>query len=196
MTIPSGIVRKSMTTRIVDSRFSLSSLVGFVCVVSVGCAALRFASRLWASALLTLLLGALVFSLLGVAFASNSRRRFWAGFSLCGWSYVVLVFGPGLDTHIGHRLLTTKVLGDIQPVVQARNRVPGLRQTPSYRDFDDLVIVSETGTARIRPPQWEHFQQVGHSIIGFMIGIVGGLAGRYFFDIPRPETEDITPSDR
>ena len=65
-------------------RFSIASMMGFVVLLAVGMAALRYPTKLWASLFLSVTLVVLVVSVLGGLFRRGLDRSFWAGFAFCG----------------------------------------------------------------------------------------------------------------
>ena len=99
-------------------RFSLLSLMGAVLVAAVACAALRFASELWASAVLTATIGMLLVGVLGMVLRRGPARAFWFGFTLFGSSYLILVFAPWFYNNVRPQLLTSKLLTYIHPKLQ------------------------------------------------------------------------------
>jgi hypothetical protein len=96
-------------------RFSLAGLMGMVAVIAIACAALRFASELWASALFTLALAIVCVAIIGTLCSRASARGFWAGGALACSFYLVMVFGPWCSTNVSPHLLTTKLLDYIYP---------------------------------------------------------------------------------
>lgn len=168
-------------------QFSVFALLMVVAFVSVACAALVYASLWWASICLT---GAVIVHLvavLGLVYRCGPARAFWLGFAVLGWGYLLLAFAPGLDRHIGHRLVTTKLLALLQPKLQ---RTP-IQGNASYLALDPganvLVITTETGRYYHPAPQWGHFQQAGHSLTAILIGVLGGLLARYFYNTREPQ---------
>ena len=75
-------------------RFSIAALMGFVFVFGVGLAAFRYPSKLWASFLFSIALGAMVVASLGAVFHRGLPQKFWAGYAICGWLYLLMNFGP------------------------------------------------------------------------------------------------------
>ena len=92
------------------ARFSISGLIGAVAISAVGLACLMFASSPWAGTTLSITLGTLTVALIGVACRRGDRQAFWVGFSLCGWTYMVLSSGPWFASDIRQRLVTTRML--------------------------------------------------------------------------------------
>ena len=61
---------------------------------------------------MTLVLGVLLFALLGVAHNSGPTRRFWRGFAVFGWGYLTVIFGT-LFKDIGDLIPTTDLLSEL-----------------------------------------------------------------------------------
>jgi hypothetical protein len=109
-------------------RFNIASLLVVVLVLGVGFAALREASDLWESGVFTLTLAALLISILLAAHRTESKRAFWIGFALFGWTYLGLSLVPSIES----RLISTKALAFLD------SKVP--RSIPAgfvYADFDN-----------------------------------------------------------
>ena len=85
-------------------RFTIASLLVVVLFVAVGFAALRKSSDLWESGVFTLTLAALLISILLAVHRTESRRAFWLGFALFGWTYLGLSLVPSIES----RLISTK----------------------------------------------------------------------------------------
>ena len=77
-------------------RFSIASLLVAVLFVAVGFAALRESSELWDSGVFTLVLTVLLTSILLAIHRTESRRAFWTGFALFGWTYLALSLVPSI----------------------------------------------------------------------------------------------------
>jgi hypothetical protein len=90
-------------------RFSIAGLLAFVLVCGLGLAALKAASGMWASVMVTLAAVALLTSIVGAAKGRN--RAGWLGFAVFAWGYVVLNFAPWCrDVVYPHLLTTTAIL--------------------------------------------------------------------------------------
>jgi hypothetical protein len=92
--------------------------MGMGAIAAVACAALRFASELWASVMFTLALGFLCVAMLGALFSHASARRFWSGSALAGCLYLIIAFGPWCSTNVSPHLLTTNLLDQLHPRLQ------------------------------------------------------------------------------
>ena len=90
-------------------RFRIGTLLILIVVLGVGFAALRESNDIWDSGVFTLVLGALLVSILLAIHRNESRRAFWLGFALFGAAYLVM----SLVQPIGSRLITTKMLAYI-----------------------------------------------------------------------------------
>ena len=85
-------------------RFNIGSLLVIIFILGVGFAALRESSDLWESGLFFLMLGVLLISILLAVHRRESRRAFWIGFAVFGWTYLALTLIPSIEP----RLITTK----------------------------------------------------------------------------------------
>ncbi len=97
----------------VPKRVSIAGLMGLVGIVAFGLVALKQADPIWASAWFTFATLALTVGVFRAAFGRGRSRTFWAGFSLAGWLYLLVVYGgfyrtspdrvdpPPLLTHYG-----------------------------------------------------------------------------------------------
>jgi hypothetical protein len=87
-------------------RFNIASLLAVILVLGVGYAALRESSDLWESGVFAVTLAALLSSILLAVHSIESRRAFWIGFAVFGWTYLGLTLMPPIES----RLITTKAL--------------------------------------------------------------------------------------
>ena len=87
-------------------RFHIGTLLILVLILGVGFAALRESDETWDSSIFSLTLGMLSVSILLAVHRTETRRAFWLGFALFGWTYVGLSLVPSIES----RLLTTKAL--------------------------------------------------------------------------------------
>ena len=121
-------------------RFNIANLLGVILVLGVGFAALRESSDLWESGVFTLMLAALLISILLAVHRTESRRAFWIGFALFGWIYLGLSLVPSIES----RLITTKALAYLD------SKVPGpIPAGVAHVDFDndgklDLLVVNNS----------------------------------------------------
>ncbi len=86
-------------------RFSIAGLIGVVCLAAIGLAAIRASSAPWAGALTSITYFSLIASFLGIVFRRGSRRVFWIGFALLGWSYIALNYSTWGALVVRHYLL-------------------------------------------------------------------------------------------
>ncbi|MHC4178427.1 MAG: hypothetical protein ACYSWU_13020 [Planctomycetota bacterium] len=168
-------------------QFSVFGLLVLVAFVSVACAALVYASLWWASICPTGAVIAQLVAVLGVVYRRGSARAFWLGFAVLGWGYLLLAFAPGLDRHVGYRLITTKLFGLLQPKLQRTPIHSNASELALFPGEDPLVTMTETSTYYAPAPQWDHFQQAGHSLTAIVIGFLGGLIASYFYNTREPQ---------
>ena len=88
-------------------RFHIGTLLLLVLILGVGFAALRESDETWDRSVFSLTLGMLSVSILLAVHRTETRRAFWLGFALFGWTYVGLSLVPSIES----RLPTTKALG-------------------------------------------------------------------------------------
>jgi hypothetical protein len=160
-------------------RISIASLLAAIIFCGVSLAALRSATGWWASGIFSA-------TLLGFALAAayaihrrGPRRAFWSAFATFGWSYLLLAFGPGCETSIRPRLLTTKLLDALAPMVHPTTRAELLYAvvvSPPGRTGDGMA--AGTGNPAV---VHQHFQDIGHALIALLLAAIGGMASRYFY---------------
>jgi MFS family permease len=163
-------------------RFSLSAMLLVIACFAVTCASLRFASGLLASIAFTSAVAALLFAVLGAVFRGGPERAFWIGFAVFGGGYLVFAFAPwfhGDTSPQAPMLLTSRLLALVHPPLQhpespasgmSRGTNPSLAQS-TWRQ------VYPAGPMLV--PAWEHFAQVGHSLLTLLAALVGGAIARW-----------------
>jgi hypothetical protein len=183
-------------------RFSIAALMGFVFAFGVGLAAFRYPSKLWASFLFSIALGAMVVALLGAVFHRGLPQKFWAGYAICGWLYLLMTFGP-FGGAVSPYLFTTACLDLIYPQVAA---VEQTAMVPSERLYDDVAygLAGGFGGGFDPPDIWEHwkaidgaadgfnavntfkvkrplaFHMIGHALFALLFAYLGGVTARRF----------------
>ena len=165
--------------------FSLSGLMALVVILAIAMAALRARSDVWASAIYTSMVTALLLSAVGIICRRGRRRAFWAGFLIFAGGYAWLSFGP--HSHQGvmpPTLLTTKLLSRWELVGITWGRLPAGGSPPL--SGADLSTNTVGGYAMYGPPVMEyssmgHFftgptaylHQTVHSLVALVFGLVG-----------------------
>jgi hypothetical protein len=167
-------------------RYTLRQLLGLAVLVALALPALMYPSLWWAAAWLSGCLLVLGVSLLGTINRDADRRAFWIGFALFGWAYMIMLYGPVLDRHVGHRLATTKVLAYLQLRVhrasgQPKFFDPGPSEIALDPAWESYTIATETHEFPIPVPQWDFFQQVGHSLFALLLACFGGLVSKWLY---------------
>jgi hypothetical protein len=195
--------------RLPPLRFSLLGLMALVAYVGLGCAALRYATPLWASALFTLAVGLVMIGLLGAVFRREQARAGWIGFLVFGGGYLLLTCGPWsqgdyLLTNYGLAWLELKLHGEAQVQPQSAWTVSG---NPSlmtgyggggstYIDLgvdSNLVFASrmlggnrlafwDVGSGQAAyPASQSTFVRVGHSLLSPLIGLIGVVIASWLY---------------
>jgi hypothetical protein len=170
-------------------RFSLLTLLGAVLVVSIGFAALRGASEVWARIVVTGTIVALLTATLGAIYLPTASRAFCGGFALLGWAYMFLVFGPWLEA-IKPQLATTLALNRLQAAM-AIEEVPQTSQTIAT----SMVWQVNTGNLITVPgfnngiyftgggapvPAALSFHQIGQTLWAVVLAFCGGYVAMLF----------------
>jgi hypothetical protein len=188
------------------SRLTIRLLMGLVLFVAVGVAALRHASELWASLLLTAALLLFAVAALGAACSRGPRRAACGGFAAFGFGYLALCFGPWASTEVRPHLATSKLLDFVgawisrtSPPVFVTRKVPVLGDVPHLgRLF--ATRVAAPGPARfagigpVAATANEPFVRVGHSLFALIFALLGGLVARYFSAAREHEPGDPGPA--
>jgi hypothetical protein len=116
--------------------------MGVVVFVAVACAALRYASELWASAVLTATIGMLLAGVLGMVLRRGPARAFWFGFTVFGSAYLILALAPWCSANVRPQLLTSKVLAYVHPKLQMAPS-PLLNYGPRIMPGQHLAVISD-----------------------------------------------------
>ena len=75
-----------------NAAFRLATLLLFITLIAMGCAALAYPTRWWASIISTTVFCLLSLASMAAVLLRGSRRAFWTGFALFGWMYVIVQF--------------------------------------------------------------------------------------------------------
>jgi hypothetical protein len=179
-------------------RFSIAAIMGFVFVFGVGLAAFRYPNKLWASFFFSITIGAMVIGSLGAVFHRGLPQKFWMGYAMCGWLYLLMNFGPWFETAVSPYLFTTAVLDLIYPHVAAPEQTAMLENgtqvfglaggfgasapvniwehwTKVDSAAEQYAIANNFDVARSKP-----FQLIGHSLLALLFAYIGGLIARRF----------------
>jgi hypothetical protein len=160
-------------------RFSILWLMALVLLVAVGFAALGNPTELWASAIFTLTVGLLCYSVVGAMFLRGRRRAYWGGFATFGWVYLILVFNilsakTGLESP---PLLTTRLLAYVDRALHPP-------ATASERLYEALINPPNFTTSPVGMPMTVSlslsFYQIGHSLAALVVALIGSVVARIF----------------
>jgi hypothetical protein len=173
-------------------RFTIARMMVLVVVSGLAIAALRIASRPWASVIVTLTVLSLGVSILGVLTAQGKDRAFWVGFTVFGGFYVVLSSGPWFETAVRPRLLSSRVIELLHPHLDRR----GARDHV-YLDLDSYYLAlwdSTPGQAAASPSSGlirlsialsakvpEEFMRIGHGLTALLLAFLGAQIAKQFW---------------
>ncbi|HJT32767.1 MAG TPA: hypothetical protein VJ783_12060, partial [Pirellulales bacterium] len=91
-------------------RFSLTGLFGATLFAACVAATLRYATRLWADTLFTLVLITVAVAALGALYRKGAARAFWLGALVGSGGYLFLAYGPWIGETVRPHLVTTPLL--------------------------------------------------------------------------------------
>jgi hypothetical protein len=183
-------------------RVSIAGLMAVVVFVAVGVAALRQASEIWAGILFALTLVMIGFAMLRAAYRTGPARASWAGFALFGSGYLAVVFLPGSESRppLGTTLALGWLHGKLVPRQQTMTYTafrPGglvklspVQTAGTNLDWPQSALAASDGSmivtgsqlviqSALWTPNQQDLQQVGHCLLALLVGIVGGLVGRW-----------------
>lgn len=172
-------------------RFSIKGLMVVVILVAIGIAALRSASELWASFVLTLTFGLLATAGLGALFSRGERQVFWIGFAAFGWGYVLVCF----CTDVGQRMVTNPIIDRFYAAHGPWKRVNFVIATPAAAGALPSQPVPVASVLAWESPQHQSFRRIGHSLFGLLAALLGGFVARYFAARNQEVGESRPPSD-
>jgi hypothetical protein len=183
-------------------RFTIAGLLGVILCVAVAFAALREATDVWDSGLLTLTVGLLLTSILLATHRAGIRRAYWQGFALFGAVYLVASLVPAIEP----RLLTTKGLAFVDAKIPGRDRavsvVLGMPATTTGGSTamapggpweislpGETLVATTQGTVRLWSVQTTqglagplgssaNFVRIGHSLLALLVAFFGGRLSR------------------
>lgn len=151
-------------------RFSLVSLLVAVPLVGLGCAALVYATPVWARIVVTATLAALLAAGVGAFYLPDKSRAFAGGFAICGWGYLLLSQQPWLENMKGD-LLTTAALNRVEPMLKDPKQP--VADSPDMR----FAVAQEQIRRALRAPGVvpdSSFDRIGHSLWAILLGCIGG----------------------
>lgn len=178
-------------------RFTIAGLLGVILVLGIGFAGLRESSDPCESGLFTLTIGVLLISILAAIHRLGSKRAFWIGFALFGWTYLGLALVPSIES----RLITTKGLASLASRVAGDSVVQGIfgwnsssNKPPENNIAFDVANSSQPAPVYVKGTieditvlagvvgsggTTENFVRIGHSLLTLIAALLGGLLSRH-----------------
>jgi hypothetical protein len=169
-------------------RFSIAGLMILVVLSSLGLAAMKNPTALWASALFSLAVVIFSTSALGVFFDRRSNRSSWAGIALFGWVYLVIAFGFVADSNgVTAPPFITLILSDYMGIQRtAKTPVQFVNTFPHGEPIIDwnsgVAKGNSTGTGPATGPILDrrNERRVCHSLGAMFFALLGAIAGCIF----------------
>jgi hypothetical protein len=162
-------------------RFSLLSLMAGVGYTSMILAALTTGSRLCAHLLFNVTLGAFLVGLLGAIYQARERRAFWVGFTIVGWIYLTLAFGPWCKDNIAPKLVTHNALVPLpESLVELHAAYHAERGFTPRRDPSGCYLI---GPNAVFAPTatWDVVQETVDSATAMLCAVLGGFVAAGFW---------------
>jgi hypothetical protein len=168
-------------------RFSLLGLMALVAYTAMACAALRYATELWASSLFTLAIFVYLFAVLAIVWREGATRAGWIGFLVFGGGYLLLANGPWPQAD----LVTNRGLGWIEQQIHGETPTPALNvatvsspwinSTATFTTSQVLLWDTTTGRSLTSstPSPAPTFVRIGHTLLSPLIGLLGVLAASW-----------------
>jgi hypothetical protein len=182
-------------------RFSIASLLALVVFVAVGLAALQAASDVWDGGVFALTLLTLLTATLLAVHRRGRERAFWMGFTLFGSAYLVASLVPNVEPRLPSTRglayldskLSKRVVGFTWSTVSGVSTISGnVPQTYTFTVDGSNLAANSLPTARLwniagSPPAGssgsvENFVRIGHSLLAFVMALVGGHLSRFLFE--------------
>jgi hypothetical protein len=183
-------------------RFSIASLLALIVFVAVGLAALQAASDAWDGGVFSLALLTLLTSTLLAVHRMGRERAFWLGFTLFGSAYIMASLMPNVEPRLpstrGLAYLDAKVSDRMDTVTWSSVATGGSRtggnypQSIAYLTTGTTVAANGPTTVRFWSTagtptvgsngSTENFVRIGHSLLAFIMAIVGAHLSRFLFD--------------
>ena len=139
-------------------RFSIAQLMAIVLYLGFGFAALRNADRFWASATYTLALIMIALASIGAFARRGTARMTWAGFSVFGWTYLLIdQLPPWAIGGLGAGPIPKPVL---------------------LIEWGAALLQHHINPQSTRGMAWVEYEQVSLSLGIIFFGLVGAVVGR------------------
>jgi hypothetical protein len=176
-------------------RFSIRTLMAFIVLAAVGLAALKNAGEVWDGTILMAAMAAVGVAILAAIFSRGREQAWWIGFALFAGGYLHLAAGPWTVDAFRQRLVTTSLIGHLRNLMfeshepyllqeraEIRSQLEKLQ--PATRTYDPVSaslrnslreIDAQLSRIRNTARHFDHFQGIGHSLLAFLAGLVGGV---------------------
>jgi hypothetical protein len=136
--------------------------MALVCLLGIALAILRHALRYWGPSEVTNFAVTILVATNVLAWSQSARwQRFWVGFGLFGWAYLMASWGSS------EHLPTTWLLDRLHDRMHAMSEAPTL----------GIPADNETWG----PAYTGELRRAGHSVLSLVVGLLGGIAVSLLF---------------
>jgi hypothetical protein len=149
-------------------RFPIAAAMAAILIAGVGLAAMKNPTELWAGTIFTLAWVALLVGLLGAVLRRGRERAAWLGFTLFGWSYVLVCIVPPLRAEVRNRLLTRPLLIAVDEVSHATD------------DYIDSLMPGKDQSTRwaVARQVRRYYHTIGDGLMALSLAVIGAVTGR------------------
>jgi hypothetical protein len=168
---------------------SIAGLALAVAVVALGLAAIRSGSPAWSGAMVSIMMFALIVSVLGTILARGPRRVFWLGFATLGWGALLLALIPWLYANLGQYLLAPNLFEVLDPVLHPGEEEERL----GLAGFRSMAAMGGFGGGLTSWGDLSPFQRLGIALEVLLWAYLGGWSARALA-AGRPASEAERPS--
>jgi hypothetical protein len=170
-------------------RITIGLSMGLVALMAIGIAAFRRPSWLASNVVFSLALAIHFAAIVALLTVQGPARGFWKGFVACGWGYLILSLGPGLESSTGPYLATTALL-DVayQDWLASPSGIPiftkGLPDNSpviskwKLWDWPDSIVNTRVSNSSFYIMTPDAFLRIGHSAFSLLTALLGGTLGR------------------
>ena len=180
MALAGGTVAACLGARARSRRWFWIAFGGLAsAVVAISLLAITSDSELAASSAWSLLLLVLLAAALAACTGLTRDRSFALGFAIVGCGYLLLHFGPGLENSIGPKLLSTRLLQQVDGWLHPNPPTPA---SPMWSSGVTPLGMSGLGMRTYVYAGYTTGQPMstcvlaGHSILATLLSLLGGLA--------------------
>lgn len=153
-------------------RFSLRWLLVFVAFIAVGLVCLRYACNPLSAGLSVAWFAILVVAIVGIAYRKESKRAFWFGCCVFGWSFAAYVHFSHKETIVDRAIEST--------YDSVKWSVPASQEMQLSHHYSGGKWEHSGVAFKIFFPRFHPFIHASRALLGITLAILGGLIAQCF----------------